>query len=70
MKKFVFKIWDAITTPFVSIAVLIDESRRENLDGSWDSYWAKKNCKVELRELKANYRKNKAEIKNKWRIEK
>lgn len=37
------KIWDAITTPFVSVAVMIDESRRINEDGSWDKYWARKN---------------------------
>ena len=36
-------VWDAITFPFVSIAVLIDESKRNNEDGSWDSYHAKKN---------------------------
>lgn len=64
------KLIDAITTPFLSLAVLLDESRRQNLDGEWDAYHAKKNCKAELRELKAEYRKNKAEIKNKWRIEK
>lgn len=39
------KIWEAITLPFVSVAVLIDESKRINEDGSWDSYWAKKNAK-------------------------
>ena len=39
------KIWDAITAPFVSIAVLIDESKRINEDGSWDSYHEKKNRK-------------------------
>lgn len=64
------KLIDAITTPFLSLAVLLDESRRQNLDGEWDSYHARQNCKTELRELKAEYRKNKAEIKNKWRIEK
>lgn len=70
MRKFTSKLWDAITTPLLSLAVGLDESRRDNLDGSWDSYWAKKNCKAELRELKANYKRQKAEIKNKWRIEK
>ena len=39
-------IWDAITFPFVSIAVLIDESKRINEDGSWDSYHAKRNKRV------------------------
>lgn len=64
------KLIDAITAPFLSLAVLLDESRNQNLDGEWDSYHARQNCKAELRELKAEYRKNKAEIKNKWRIEK
>ena len=45
MKNLIFKLWDAITAPFVSIAVLIDESRRQNLDGSWDKYWERKNRK-------------------------
>jgi hypothetical protein len=39
------KIWDAITLPFISVAVMIDESRRINEDGSWNAYWAKKNAK-------------------------
>lgn len=43
MKNLILKLWDAITAPFISIAVLVDESRRINEDGSWDSYWAKKN---------------------------
>ena len=37
------KIWDAVTAPFVSVAVLIDESKRINEDVSWDSYHAKRN---------------------------
>lgn len=57
MKDFLPRLWDAITAPFVSIAVLIDESRRQNLDGSWDYYWAKKNRKTKLRELKAKYKR-------------
>ena len=64
------KIINAITSPFITIAVLLDESRRTNEDGSWNSYWAKKNCRAELRELKAEYKRNKTEIRNKWRIEK
>jgi hypothetical protein len=64
------KIINTIAAPFVSLSVLIDESRRQNLDGEWDSYWAKKNRKAELREHKAEYRRNKTAIRNKWRIEK
>lgn len=45
MKNFISKLWDAISAPFIAIAVLVDESRRINEDGSWDSYWAKKNKK-------------------------
>lgn len=36
--------------PFAWLAIYLDESRRENLDGSWDKYWARKNrrrCKHE-----------------------
>ena len=39
------KIWEAIISPFVAIAVLIDESKRINEDGSWDKYWERKNRK-------------------------
>ena len=45
MKNFITKLWNAITMPFISIAVLIDESRRVNEDGSWDKYWERKNNK-------------------------
>lgn len=41
--KVIKYIWNLITMPFESIAVLIDESKRINEDGSWDSYHAKKN---------------------------
>lgn len=66
MKNFI----DNITAPFVSFAVNLDESRRINEDGSWDKYWARKNCKAELRELKAEYKKNRKNIKTWWRIDK
>ena len=62
------KLINAITAPFISFAVLLDESRRTNEDGSWDIYWAKKNCKTELRALKAEYKQNKKNIKIKWGI--
>lgn len=45
MKLFA-KIWDAITLPFISIAVMLDESKRINEDGSWDKYWERKNRKA------------------------
>ena len=53
-------------SPFVSIVVLLDESRSINEGGSWDKYWAKKNCRAELRTLKAEYKQSKKNIKNKW----
>ena len=46
------KLWEAIISPFVAIEVLLDESRRENLDGEWDGYWARKNRKEERRASK------------------
>lgn len=45
MKNFITKLWNTITMPFITIAVLIDESRFNNEDGSWDKYWERKNNK-------------------------
>lgn len=52
---------------FTWIAVIIDESRRQNLDGEYDGYWARKNKKAELRELKRKYRADKKAVKEKWK---
>ena len=41
--NFLKKIWDRITEPFISVAVMIDESKRINEDGSWDKYHERKN---------------------------
>jgi hypothetical protein len=41
--KVLREIWDAITTPFIALAVNIEESKNINEDGSWDSYWQKRN---------------------------
>ena len=68
MKNFIRNIWDAISFPFVSIAVAIDEDRVQNLDGSWDKYWAKKNHKAELRALKAQYKQDRKNINTKWEV--
>ncbi len=46
------KIWDFITTPFISVAVMIDESKRINEDGSWDEYNRKRNEKLMRKEAK------------------
>lgn len=40
------RLWDIISAPFIAVAVLLDESRRQNLDGSWDKYWERKNKKL------------------------
>lgn len=42
MKKALKKMLDTITTPFVSIAVLIDESKRIDEDGTWAKARARK----------------------------
>ena len=50
--KILRKIWMWLMMPIdavISVAVLIDESRRQNLDGSWDKYWEKKNKRLEKR---------------------
>lgn len=49
MKKWFKKLWEAIIDPFVSVAVMVDESKRINEDGSWDKYWARKNNRLEKR---------------------
>lgn len=40
-------LWGTIAYPFIAIAVLIDESRRINEDGSWGKYNARKNRRAE-----------------------
>ena len=53
------KILIIITLPvasLVAVAVLWDESRRQNLDGSWDKYWAKKNARALKKEERKNRR--------------
>lgn len=50
--KILRKILSFIMIPveaIASAAVLIDESRRLNEDGSWDKYWERKNRRRELR---------------------
>ena len=61
-------IFEAITAPFVAFSILLDESRRNNEDGSWNDYWARKNCNAELRELRRKYRAEKKAIKAKWTV--
>ena len=41
--KFLKRIFEAITYPFTAFAVLVDETKRQNLDGEWDKYWERKN---------------------------
>ena len=43
------KIFEAIASPFIALAVHIDESKRINEDGSWDKYNARKNRKARER---------------------
>ena len=40
--KFLKRVWEAITFPFICIAVLIDESKNINEDGSWSDYQEKR----------------------------
>lgn len=39
------KAWDFIKDSFTACALLIDESKRINEDGSWNAYWERKNRK-------------------------
>ena len=45
MKNLIKKTWNAICTPFVAIACIIDESKIANEDGSWDKYHERNNRK-------------------------
>jgi hypothetical protein len=51
----------------IMFSILLDESRRQNLDGSWNKYWVRKNRKAELRELKRQYRNERKSIKKRWK---
>lgn len=65
-KNVIIKFLSWLSAPFISLAVSIDESRRENLDGSWDKYWARRNKKDELRALKKSYKAECKNITSKW----
>jgi len=55
MKRKLLKILEAIALPFISVAVMIDESKRINEDGSWDKYHARRNKRLMKKaERKAN----------------
>lgn len=41
MKK-IKAFFENIAAPFIAVAVLIDESRRMNEDGTWDKYWERR----------------------------
>lgn len=43
--KLLKKILQAIFDPFVSVAVMVDTSKRINENGDWDRYWERKNRK-------------------------
>ena len=43
--KLLKKILQAIFDPFVSVAVMVDTSKRINEDGSWDKYHERRNRK-------------------------
>ena len=45
MKKRIKKTLEAIKEFFISMEILIDDSKRINENGSWDSYHAKRNTK-------------------------
>jgi hypothetical protein len=62
------KLIRTLTAPIVFAAVLIDETRRQNLDGEYNEYWARKNEKAELRELRKKYRAEKKAIKAKYMV--
>ena len=52
---------------FKWLLIHLDESRRQNLDGEWDVYWARKNMRAELKELKQKYRQARKNIIKRWK---
>ena len=50
--KLLRELWDAITLPFISVAVMIDESKRINEGGSWNAHNRKRNEKMKRKEQK------------------
>lgn len=46
MKNWFKKLLEAIIDPFASVAVMVDESKRINEDGSWDKYHERRNQKL------------------------
>lgn len=54
MKEKIKNFFEAIISPFVSVAVMIDESKRINEDGSWDKYHARRNARAMKREERRN----------------
>jgi hypothetical protein len=57
-----------ITAPIHVAAFLIGETREQNLDGSYNEYWARKNQRAELREHRKKYRAEKKAIKYKYMV--
>lgn len=45
--KYPKRVWQEISDPFLAVAVLVDDSKRINEDGSWDKYWQRKNRRKE-----------------------
>ncbi len=61
------KFIETITAPIRFAAVIIGETREQNLDGSYNEYWARKNQKAELRALRKKYRAEKKAVKDRYR---
>lgn len=56
--KLIKRILEAIAEPFIAFSVIVDETRRENLDGRYDKYWERRNRREEKRnKRKENKRK-------------
>jgi hypothetical protein len=66
IKKQIKKTCEAIVYPFQAYIILLEGSRSENLDGAWNDYWAKKNMRAELRELKTGYIAARKSTVDKW----
>lgn len=55
--KLIKRILEAIAYPFTAFWVIVDETRRENLDGEYNKYWERRNRREERRNKRKEGRK-------------
>ena len=59
--EFIKRVFKAMAEPFIAFSVLLDEDRRQNLDGRYNKYWARKNRREMKKAEKRDERMKKTE---------